>query len=108
MQNCVKGERILKVASTASITVGQWYRVFQKDPGDGSLMFALNGDAYPIVNAQKGHPDPCRFLARVVSKGTDWIRLERPVPFKVRKTLNDRAVPAGQVAGAVTGGLMML
>eukprot|EP00879_Flechtneria_rotunda_P032519 GHRR01035736.1.p1 GENE.GHRR01035736.1~~GHRR01035736.1.p1 ORF type:complete len:835 (+),score=148.35 GHRR01035736.1:180-2684(+) len=83
-QNCVKGERILKVASTASITVGQWYRVFQKDPGDGSLMFALNGDAYPIVNAQKGHPDPCRFLARVVSKGTDWIRLERPVPFKIQ------------------------
>ncbi|WIA08908.1 hypothetical protein OEZ85_008326 [Tetradesmus obliquus] len=81
--NASRGDRVLRVANSSAISVGQWYRVLQKDPGDGSLMWELNGGAFPVVEAQKGYADPCRFLSRVVSKGADWIRLERPLPFKV-------------------------
>ncbi|WIA28982.1 hypothetical protein OEZ86_011499 [Tetradesmus obliquus] len=81
--NASRGDRVLRVANSSAISVGQWYRVLQKDPGDGSLMWELNGGAFPVVEAQKGYADPCRFLSRVVAKGADWIWLERPLPFKV-------------------------
>lgn len=81
---------MIKVADTAAITVGQWVRIFQKDPGDGSLMFELNGNAMAVSTAQEGHPDPCRFITRVVAKGADWIRTERIVPFKVRHVQGSR------------------
>jgi hypothetical protein len=61
LQNASRGDRILCVGSTAPFTVGQWYRVLQKDPGDGSLMWELNGGAFPVVAAQKGYADPCRW-----------------------------------------------
>lgn len=83
LQGAARGERVLKVWDTSNITVGQWVRIMQKDPGDGSLMYELNGNAMPITDAQKGYPDPCRFLTRVQAKGPDWIRIERVVPFKV-------------------------
>lgn len=82
-QGAARGDRVLKVWDTSSISVGQWVRIMQKDPGDGSLMFELNGNAMAITDAQKGYPDPCRFLTRVQAKGSDWIRTERVVPFKV-------------------------
>jgi hypothetical protein len=31
-----------------------------------------------------GYPDPVRFLARIVAKGADWIKLDRPIPVRVR------------------------
>lgn len=48
------------MANSSAMSVGQWYRVLQKDPGDGSLMWELNGGAFPVVEAQKGYADPCR------------------------------------------------
>jgi hypothetical protein len=60
LQNASRGDRVLRVGSSASITVGQWYRMLQKDPGDGSLMWELNGGDFPVVEAQKGYADPCR------------------------------------------------
>jgi hypothetical protein len=63
-QNASRGDRVLRLGSAASITVGQWYRVLQKDPGDGSLMWELNGGAFPVVAAQKGYADPCRWATQ--------------------------------------------
>jgi hypothetical protein len=65
-QNASRGNRVLRVGSAASITVGQWYRVLQKDPGDGSLMWELNGGAFPVVAAQRGYADPCRWAALTI------------------------------------------
>ena len=31
-----------------------------------------------------GFKDPVRFVARVEDKGETWVRLERPIPVKVR------------------------
>ena len=36
-----------------------------------------------LLCAHAGYQDPVRFLARVTSKGADWIELERPLPVKV-------------------------
>ncbi len=44
IQASAVGDRTLYVASTANIAVGQWVRMYQSDPGDGSLMQYLNGN----------------------------------------------------------------
>ena len=31
-----------------------------------------------------GYADPVRFLSRVIEKGGDWVKLERPLPVDVR------------------------
>jgi len=42
-QNTNPGERTLYVNQTSSLAVGQWVRIWQEDPGDGSLMRMLHG-----------------------------------------------------------------
>ncbi|KAF8072832.1 hypothetical protein HT031_000492 [Scenedesmus sp. PABB004] len=83
-QGAARGERVLRVASTAGLAVGSWYRLLMRDPGDGSLIAELNGGLVPATPAQRGAPDPVRFLTRVVAAGPDWVRTERAVPVKVR------------------------
>ena len=59
LQGANTGSRTIAVSSTAKIAVGQWVRILQSDPGDGSLIFELQGKLVPVAPVMKGeqtHP----------------------------------------------------
>ena len=43
----------------------------------------LGPSPLPPLPLLAGYSDPCRLLTRVVAKGVDWIKVERPVPYNI-------------------------
>ena len=78
-----RGDRTLRVSTTAGITRGQWVRLLQTDSG-GSLLRAFHGGQHAGDVSEDIGREAFRFLSRVADVGNGTVTLERPIPLEVR------------------------
>jgi len=78
-----RGDRTLKVSTTAGLSRGMWVRVLQTDSG-GSLLRAFHGGRYAGDVSEDIGRQAFRFLSPIAEVGNGTVTLERPLPLEVQ------------------------
>lgn len=77
-----RGDTQLSVSTTSGLSVGDWVRLMQIDPGDGALMDELHVGLMNSGEDTWGDRG-CDFPAQIESIGSGTVTLDRPLPMTV-------------------------